>query len=120
MDIEMPSLYEQNQMLMDKEPALDPILFNKKVLEVSQRMASKKYWMLLCREQNNYTVFIIDDLGCPKLISEKLSITLKNRGEVLSIDLQPDGAYEIWIRMPGVEKPVVYYLFDYAFGIVEC
>ena len=45
--------------------------------------------------------------------------TLVNRGQVLSIDKQEDGNYEIWIRDPKTKENFVYYLFDYSYGIIK-
>jgi len=120
MDIEMPNLYEQNRMLMEKEPQMDPIILNKKIFDASMQLASKKYLMLLCRERYDYTIFVTDELSCPWDVANEISSVVKSRGEVLAFDEQDNGAYEVWIRHSADDKPSAWYLFDYTFGVIEC
>jgi hypothetical protein len=112
------SIYEINKNLMKEDKPLDPIAINIAVKKAADGILTsfKKYWMLLCRERNDYTVFIVN--GSNNLEKE-LKETLLNRGNLLSIDLQEDGNFEVWIRDPETEENFVYYLFDYTFGIIE-
>ena len=77
----------------------------------------KTYWMLLCRERNDYTVFCIKDSMVE--LAEAIKDCLVNRGQVLDITKQEDGNYEIWIRDYLTRENVVYYLFDYNSAIIE-
>ena len=53
--------------------------------------------------------------------SNEMINTLNNRGKILSIDKQPDGAYEIWIKDEFENNETfVYYLFNYDIGVVNC
>ena len=112
------SMYEINKNLMKEEKPLDPIAINIAIKNAADGILSsfKKYWMLLCRERNDYTVFIIT--GSNKL-EDELKETILNRGKLLDISQQKDGNFEIWIRDPETEENFVYYLFDYTFGIIE-
>lgn len=112
------SMYEINKNLMKEEKPLDPIAINIAIKKAADGILSsfKKYWMLLCRERNDYTVFIIT--GSNKL-EDELKETILNRGKLLDISQQEDGNFEIWIRDPETEENFVYYLFDYTFGIIE-
>lgn len=112
------SIYEINKNLMKEEKPLDPIAINIAIKKAADGILAsfKKYWMLLCRERNDYTVFIVN--GSNNLEKE-LKETLLNRGYLLSIDKQEDGNFEIWIRDSITEENFVYYLFDYTFGIIE-
>ena len=111
------SMYEINKNLMAEDKPLDPIMINKVVKSTAKEILSsfKKYWMLLCRERNDYTVFIINGYNLEKELKE----TLLNRGYLLSIDKQDDGNFEIWIRDSITKENFVYYLFDYTFGVIE-
>ena len=112
------NLYDVNKQLMNNLEPLDPISFNKKTEEIINTIweTNKKYWMLLCNERKDYTVFIL--LTKDGTLKE-LRPTLQNRGDILSIDKQEDGNYEIWIRDKETKENFVYYLFDYCFGIIE-
>lgn len=112
------TMYEINKNLMKEDKPLDPIAINIAIKKAADGVLAsfKKYWMLLCRERNDYTVFIVN--GSNNLEKE-LKETLLNRGYLLSIDKQEDGNFEIWIRDSITEENFVYYLFDYTFGIIE-
>lgn len=47
-----------------------------------------------------------------------------DRGEILSIEEQPDGNYEFWIRIKDndnkTENVFAYYLFPYDNAVIEC
>lgn len=112
------NLYDFNKAGMQGEKPLDIIALQIKIKEMIEDLYSTKnpYWMLLCRERNDYTVFII--LTVEGTVKELLE-TLNNRGQVLSIDKQKDGNYEIWIRDTETKENFVYYFFDYKFGIIK-
>lgn len=111
------SLYDFNKQGMAQEKPLDAIDFNRQIINMIEDIAARsKYWMLLCRERNDYTVFII--LTKEGTVNEMLEALL-NRGQILSIDKQKDGNYEIWIRDINTKENFVYYFFDYEFGIVK-
>lgn len=118
-EITMGNLYDFNKNAMGQLKPLDPIEFNLKAKEVGNDIisANSKYWMLLCHERRDYTVFHITG-GIDSFVKE-FCPTLLNRGKVVSIDKQEDGNYEIWIRDSLTSENFAYYLFDYSFGIVE-
>lgn len=112
------TLYDINKNAMGQEKPLDPIEFNsvtKKTVELMDK-SGKKFWMLLCNERKDYTVFII--LTKEGILNE-FRPTLQNRGMLLSIDPLENGAFEIWIRDPETKENFLYYLFDYTYGIIE-
>ena len=78
-----------------------------------------KYWMLLCHERRDYTVFNLQGEMTVRDINKDVIECLKNRGIVLAIDEQSDGNYEIWIRDKKTKDNVIYYLFNYEFGVIE-
>lgn len=112
------TLYDLNKQLIANEQPFDAIFLNKKVKNmVSDIMERKKqYWMLLCNERKDYTVFIPITLeGTVKELIE----TLLNRGQIVSIEKQEDNNYEIWIRDPDTQENFAYYFFDYTFGVIK-
>ena len=112
------TLYDMAKQMVVNESPMQSVDFNRKVCEVATKMREKDYWMLLCRERNDFTVFKTNHSKCSK-ISKELIPTLKNRGLVIFIDEQTDGVYEIWIRDPETEENFAYYLFDYSDAIIE-
>ena len=111
-------LYDFNKQAMNQEKPLDIIALHIIVKDMITDIygTKKPYWMLLCRERNDYTVFI--PLTIDGTYNDMLE-SLQNRGEVLSIDKQEDRNYEIWIRDIQTKENFVYYLFDYSFGVIK-
>lgn len=114
--INLGNLYDFNKKAMGELEPLDPVFLNIKIKSTAEDMEKKKYWMLLCHERRDYSVFKIKN---KENIKNELKETLCNRGLILGVDRQEDGSYEIWIRDPKTEENFVYYLFDYTYGIIE-
>ena len=125
-EITLGNLYDINKSAMIKEKPFDPILLNNKICQMAKWMKkrydlggdSDSYTMLLCRERFDFTIFNI--LGAEEFtsISNELLPTLKNRGDIISIDITKDDVgYEIWIK--DEEEVFVYYLFPYSKGVIE-
>lgn len=111
------NLYDMNKQAFNSLDPLDAETAGQQIAEMGLDFIDRtKYWMLLNNERRDYTVFIpLTKEG----IIQDLKETIFNRGEVLSVDKQQDGNYEIWIRDPASKENFVYYLFDYTFGIVQ-
>ena len=78
-----------------------------------------KFFMLLCRDINYYTIF--STTQC--LNQERVSLgkgvleCLDNVGDIYSVNEAEDNAIEIWAKVK--DEFVVLYLFPYDSGIVE-
>ena len=123
-EITLGNLYEFNKNAMSQFKPMDAIEFNRKLISVADTMidaldCDRHYWMLLCHELRNYTLFNIISASDMQDIISELRPTLTNRGLTLDITLQDDGAYEIWIRDPETEENFAYYLFPYDMGVIE-
>jgi hypothetical protein len=115
-------LYEFNKTQMSQVLPLDEDWFNKKCEEVANTIVEDggKYWMLLCRERFDFTIFhlLYTDETKEKLASD-LKETLLNRGHIIDFTKQLDNNYEIWIRDFDTKENFVYYLFNYELGVEE-
>ena len=117
------NLYDFNKINMDNIKPYDTITLNrlcKKTIEdIWSRFSQEdySYWMLLCRERNDYTVFRLED--SQEEFYSALLECLNNRGKVLDITKQPDDNYEIWIKDSITGENFAYYLFDYNNAIIE-
>ena len=124
-EIELGTLYDMNKELMKNEPVLDPIIFNKKLTEIAKSMQyncdylDKHYWMLLCHDRRDYTIFNIISSQEENDIEFELGPTLINRGKVLSIDSNGENCWEIWIRDNHSDENFAYYLFNYDDAVIE-
>ena len=125
-ELTLGNLYEFNKQAMKNEPPMDPILFNTTVHDIAEEIRSGKesYWMLLNHERRDFTLFHIKkENAILKFMTDSLASdlkeTLRNRGQILSIDKLVDDNYEIWIRDIDTEENFAYYLFDYTEAVIE-
>ena len=122
-EVNLGTLYDFNKAAMEYEKPLDQIALGVEISKVIADLFEKglnHYYMLLCRERNDYTIFFINEEKKDNLY-KKMMNTLNNRGKILSIDKLPDGAYEIWIKDEFENNEIfVYYLFNYDIGVVDC
>lgn len=124
-EVNLGTLYDFNKEAMKNEKPLDPIMFNTKTQKVAEEIwelmedCGDQYWMLLCHDRRDYTLFNILGAVDADPIVKELRPTLLNRGQVISIDKQPDGAWEIWIRDIETNENFAYYLFQYDNGVIE-
>lgn len=125
-EVPIGNLYEMNKSVMNKAAALktDEIEDKKKALRNFFTKENGHYYMLLCNEQKDYTVFHLSFSsmeGIPSFVqaAEEVIECLKNRGEILAIDyMEETGAYECWIRRSGMSY--MYALFPYDAAVIEC
>lgn len=117
-EVSLGTVYDINKNLMKNEKKLSsPALANK--LKKVQKFFAKEntYFMLLCHDAHDYTVFRLTNIKSAEKATEELKECLLNRGEVLSIDEENNGAFEIWIK--NNEEAFCYYLFPYDNAIIE-
>lgn len=113
------NMYDFNKANMAQIKPLDIIWFNQKCITTAKEIANTGtgYWMLLCRERYDFTVFhfsnSIDDLA------DAINECLRNRGDVIDFVTRNDGSYEIWIRDKNTKENFAYYLFDYNGAVIE-
>lgn len=122
-EMNMGTLYDLNKNLVQKNiSALEEGVLNskKEIVKNFLRDTKDTYYMLLCHEQRDYTVFKIDTLEDSKyneMISILIDECLKNRGIIKSIELTKDKqAIEIWLMIE--EEAFVYYLFPYSEAVI--
>ena len=101
----------------------DGVLNSKKeIITNFMRKMNNAYYMLLCNERKDYTVFKMNDKNSDDSIREIVSILvdecLKNRGEIRGIDLtKGKDAIEIWLIIE--DEAYCYYFFPYDAAIIE-
>ena len=120
-EVQLGTLYDMNKELMKNEKCLSKTKLREVKQKLSQFFAEDEYFMLLCHDLHDYTVFRQNEPFL-KAAEESAKILIDeclfNRGEVLSIELTEDKlAYEIWIR--NEEGIFCYYLFPYTQAVIE-
>lgn len=119
-DVEMGNLYDMNKGIMKSQKPLSKTKLREAKDKIKLFFLTDKYFMLLCHERRDYTIFNISKEDSSVEESAKILVDecLVNRGEVLSIEkTEDDLAYEIWIR--NEEDIFCYYLFPYTQGVIE-
>lgn len=113
------TLYEMNKQLMAKEPLLTKVALEEKLEEIKTMITDSpaRAWMLLCRERQDFTIFLKTFHVVKSSLKEDLKETILNRGKVISIDKQVDGAYEIWVK--DNNECFCYILFDYSNALID-
>ena len=124
-NIEMGTVYDLNKQLVETdEKVISPYKLNekKKIIKQFIRESKDNYFMLLCNERRDYTLFnIISDKEEDKL-NELANVfvdeCLQNRGNIKGIDLTENkDAIEVWLSIEG--ESYCYYFFPYNAGVVE-
>ena len=128
-EVSLGNLYDVNKQLMEHEAALTNEDISTKIIALSNwfyyEYPSTKYYMLLCNEQRDFTLFNVDakkenpqiKLETSNSIATDVIECMTNRGQLLSIDLQPDNVWELWIRID--DACFAYYLFPYDDAVIE-
>ena len=127
-EVSLGNLYEVNKQFMAQEP---PITEAELQLAIEHLRAwltnnfDKKYFMLLCHELRDYTLFNLNKTNSTPFVppltiynaADDIIECMMNRGELLVVDQQEDGAWELWIR--NTEGCFAYYLFPYGDAVLE-
>ena len=127
-EVSLGNLYDMNKQLMDKELPMENETIYEKGIQIEtwlDKYGTSKYFMLLCHEQRDYTVFNLDKTSTwgtmpasnIRLAREDVIECLTNRGTLLAADLQPDDVWEFWIR--NDEGSFAYYFFPYGTAVLE-
>lgn len=129
-EVSLGNLYDLNKQLMAKEEIMIEEDVRKAVKGLSKWFIDEinlyhKYFMLLCNEARDYTLFNLNANNRVTVASnahshaaEDVIECMRNRGDLLSIEHQPDGVWEIWIRN-SEDDCYAYYLFPYDTAVIE-
>ena len=127
-EISLGNLYEINKQLMEKEPVMSELAIADARSHIRRWLENKfssKYFMLLCHELRDYTVFNLDKTNSWKKIPTAISLQvakdivecMTNRGQILAINQQEGEVWELWIR--NTDGCFAYYLFPYGEAVLE-
>ena len=125
MDLTMGTLYDANKQLMssDKIKPLNEMEIAAAQYKIEEFFNWKCdcYGMLYCRERSDITIFHMyenQNPNPPAIAAAECIGCCLDRGQILSIEEQADGNYEIWLRIDN--EAFAYYLFPYDNAVIEC
>ena len=120
--IAMGTLYDLNKSIVEKniDALSEEDMQNKKNLIIKfLEDTDNIYYMLLCNDRKDYTVFHHLNTNIECLQDILIDECLPNRGKTKSIELTKNNdAIEIWISIDG--DSYCYYFFPYDEAIIEC
>lgn len=128
-EVTLGNLYDVNKQIMEQMEELTPELreeaSNKILNWFTCGHPSERYYMLLCHELRDYTLFNLDKSGQWRNIpAAKCAIAandviecMTNRGKLLSVEKEDGDVWELWIR--NDEGCFAYYLFPYSTAVLE-
>ncbi len=145
MNLDAGNLYELNKDMVENKEAIltkEEITNKKELVKNYITETNNKYYMLLNRENADYTIFNIKEkfnsvegakanevlsecesfFRINKSIAEMINILIdeccSDRGDIKGIERTPDGgAVEIWISRFG--ESYAYYFFEYDKAVIE-
>ena len=107
-EVGLGTLYDMNKAIIEQQGRMSKTAFKDRLNGLVTdffKTTDNTYYMMLCNEQRDYTVFRISEF--------------ENRGAVMSIEKDKNGAIEIWIKDMSDEQNYCYYLFPYDTAIIE-
>ena len=121
-NITLGTAYEINKNLVEKyEKELTTKELQNKKTEIINFIQETKgqYYMLLCNDKKDYTIFnILNKNNIEKMINILVDECLVNRGIIKGIDLTKDKcAIEIWLSIEN--EAFCYYFFKYDDAVIE-
>lgn len=121
--ITIGSLYEMNKQLFKQIKPPSEQIINLELANVGAWFSANintKYYMLLCKERSDYTLFHLDNFNYNKIIQE-LKEVLEERGDIMGFDfVHGENAYQCWVRERDDEHQVyMFMLFDADWMVVE-
>lgn len=122
LDLNM-SLYDANREIMK---TMAPVPESKMKIDLAgigawmSKFPSAKYFMLLCREKADYTMFHLNRFNYMRAV-EELREVLESRGTLLGVNyIHGEDTYECWIREEGPNPQVhMYMLFEATDFVIE-
>lgn len=116
-------LYDVNKQILANANPLD---LNEVKVSVAHWLheQSDEYFMLLCRERNDYTllwmrpIFYIDQdvEGPTSRAADEILETLMNRGCLVATEISGDEYFQLWVNIDG--EVFLYMLFPYDSGVI--
>jgi len=130
--IEVGTLYDLNKQVISQLPEMPQEQIQEQLTKIQKWFAESKgkYFMLLCREKADYTLFNFNGKDIPDVFLEfirKMSIKaikelekcIKNRGILMSINKATEDAWEIWIKDFFNKEVHMYMLFECDPMVIE-
>ena len=114
------TLYDINKQVIKNYKPLSKNKIGKIMNQMQEwiKEQNNEYYMLLCKEKSDYTVFRHVHKYLPYSLSKEIIEIAEERGAIVSIEQDKlTNAIEFWIKID--DEVFMYLLFGYDFGVVE-
>lgn len=116
------NMYDINKQIISQLPVMSDEAIAEALVELRRFVdeTKNKFYMLLCRDINYYTLFMRDLKLADETIEDVLLECAHTLGDIKAIE-RTDGAIEIWIENEFFENgPYAMYFFPYDGGVEVC
>lgn len=115
-DVDMGlNVYEFNKNIMKQLPVIEDLKgVRETLIKYIHETPAKQYLMMLCREQNDYTLFNLNNNRFNNQFDQDIIECMENRDfGIVSCEIIDDGvAIELWVKRPNqMENADLYYIF---------
>lgn len=117
--LNLMNLYEMSKQVVANLPVRSTTAELEPLKQILRKFKHLGYYMLLCREENDYTVIRVRKAKNPDKFEDLIIELLQSRGDIKDIDYDTDKkSLECWIQKE--DKVMMYKLFNYSWGVIEC
>ena len=117
--LNLMNLYEMSKQIVANLPVRSTSAELEPCKKILRKFKHLGYFMLLCREENDYTVVRVRKARSPDKFEDLIIELLQSRGDIKDIDYDTDKkSLECWIQKE--DKIMMYKLFPYNWGVIEC
>lgn len=121
-EIEVGNVFEMNKQIRRKTNPMTEDKIDEAIVNVAgwcSFRCNSRYYMLLCKERSDYTIFRLSNYNYDKA-GRELREVLESRGTILGIDyMHGYDCYECWVRDEETSEPFLYMFFICDDFIVE-
>ena len=113
------TLYDMSKQIVKTLPVLSTSAELEPCKKILRKFKKLGYFMLMCREDNYYTVIRVRKANSPDKFEDLIIELLQSRGDIKDIDWSDDKeSLECWVE--DEIGPRLYKLFNYSWGVIEC
>lgn len=113
------TLYDMSKQIVKTLPPLITYIELEPCRKILRKFKKLGYFMLMCREDNYYTVIRVRKANNPDKFEDLIIELLQEHGDIKDIDYDSDKeSLECWVQKDNEVK--MFKLFNYSWGVLEC
>lgn len=120
-EIDGGNLYDMNKGIIGQLPPISKENLKDRKLVLGDYILNSHntYYMLLCHEKRDYTLFNLNDnVDNIERAVEDIIVCINNRGTLIDISIDTNNVPAIWMKWDN-EEVSCYYFFGYDQGVID-